>query len=68
MTKTKLLTIPEFANATGLTYGLARELVIRGDVPHVLVGTRRRVDSRWIEKWTACGNPELDAANAELTR
>jgi excisionase family DNA binding protein len=60
MKTTKLLSIPEFAKATGLSVWLARELVHRGDVPSVRVGARRRVDSRWVERWLAAGNPESD--------
>jgi hypothetical protein len=55
MTTTKLLTIPAFAKATGLTYWLARELVNRGDIPSVQVGPRKRVDARWVEQWTRGG-------------
>jgi excisionase family DNA binding protein len=55
MTVTKLLSIPEFAKATGISVRLARELVNRGDVPSVRVGPRRRVDIRFVEKWTADG-------------
>ena len=55
MTITKLLSIREFAEATGLSIWLARELVNRGDVPSVRVGPRRRVDIRFVEKWTAAG-------------
>ena len=34
-TMTKLLTIPQFAHATGISEALARALVNRGDVPSV---------------------------------
>ncbi len=64
MTMTKLLTVPQFANATGLSEALARALVNRGDVPSIQVGSRRRVDSRWIEKWVNLGNPEITTAGA----
>jgi excisionase family DNA binding protein len=56
---TKLLTVPQFANATGLSDSLARTLVNSGQVPSIQVGRRRRVDARWIEKWTATANPEI---------
>ncbi len=59
MTTTKLLTIPEFANATGISETLARTLVNRGDVPSIPVGRRRRVDARWVEKWTNTANPPI---------
>jgi excisionase family DNA binding protein len=55
MNVTKLLTIPEFARATGLNYWLAWQLVRRGNIPSVAVGTRRRIDVRWIEQWLATG-------------
>ena len=67
MTMTKLLTVPQFATATGLSDTLARALVNRGDVPSILVGRRRRVDARWIEKWVNLGNPEI-TTGAEMTR
>lgn len=68
MTMTKLLSIPQFAHATGLSDALARALVMRGDVPSVRVGARRRVDSRWVEKWVNLGNPEIPTAAIETTR
>lgn len=52
---TKLLTIPKFAEATGLSYRLCLQLVDAGDVPSVRVGRRRRIDVRWIEQWLAAG-------------
>jgi excisionase family DNA binding protein len=52
---TKLLTIPKFAEATGLSYRLCLQLVESGDIPSVPVGTRRRIDARWIEQWLAAG-------------
>jgi hypothetical protein len=68
MAMTKLLSIPQFAHATGLSDALARSLVMRGDVPSVRVGARRRVDSRWVEKWVNLGNPEIPTAATEITR
>lgn len=65
MTTTKLLSIPQFADATGLTDYLARALVMRGDVPSVRVGARRRVDSRWVEKWVNLGNPDIKTTGSE---
>jgi predicted DNA-binding transcriptional regulator AlpA len=52
---TELLTIPQFARATGLKYWLAWQLVRRGSIPSVLVGNRRRIDVRWVEQWLATG-------------
>jgi excisionase family DNA binding protein len=59
MTTTKLLTIPQFAHATGISETLARAIVKRGEVPSVQVGRRRRVSSSWIEKWTDLANPPV---------
>jgi hypothetical protein len=42
VTVTKLLSIREFARATGLGYRLARKLVLSGEVPSVKVSARRR--------------------------
>jgi len=56
---TRLLTVPEFARATGISEGLARRLVKDREVPSITVGGRQRVDSRWVEKWTAQGNPPI---------
>jgi excisionase family DNA binding protein len=52
---TKLITIPSFARATGLSYRLCLELVERGDIPSVPVGQRRRIDVRWVEQWLTAG-------------
>jgi excisionase family DNA binding protein len=52
---TKLITIPKFAEATGLKYRLCLELVESGQMPSVPVGCRRRIDVRWIEQWLASG-------------
>jgi excisionase family DNA binding protein len=59
---TKLMTIPKFAEATGLSYRLCLQLVQEGSIPSVPVGTRRRIDIRWVEQWLAVGgytNPAL---------
>lgn len=52
---TKLITIPKFAEATGLSYRLCLQLVGAGQIPSVLVGRRRRIDVRWVEQWLAEG-------------
>jgi hypothetical protein len=62
MTTTKLLTIPAFARATGLSTWLARELVRRGDIPSVQVGPRHRIDARWVERWTTGSHTDSAAA------
>ena len=52
---TKLITIPKFAEATGLPYRLCLHLVGTGQIPSVAVGRRRRIDVRWVEQWLAGG-------------
>ena len=52
---TKLITIPKFAETTGLSYRLCLQLVAGGEIPSVKVGTRRRIDVRWVEQWLAGG-------------
>ena len=52
---TKLMTIPKFAEATGLPYRLCLQLVGSGRIPSVTVGCRRRIDLRWVEQWLARG-------------
>jgi excisionase family DNA binding protein len=52
---TKLITIPEFARATGLAYRLCLQLVGTGKIPSVPVGGRRRIDLRWVGQWLAAG-------------
>jgi excisionase family DNA binding protein len=52
---TKLLTVPTFARATGLSYRLCLHLVDSGQIPSVPVGRRRRIDVRWVEQWLASG-------------
>lgn len=52
---TKLLTIPKFAQATGLSYRLCLQLVESEEIPSVPVGSRRRIDVRWVEQWLAAG-------------
>jgi excisionase family DNA binding protein len=52
---TSLLTIPRFAKMTGLSYRHALHLVGTGQIPSVTVGSRRRVDARWVGQWLASG-------------
>lgn len=52
---TKLITIPKFAEETGLPYRLCLHLVGSGTIPSVPVGGRRRIDVRWIDQWLASG-------------
>jgi excisionase family DNA binding protein len=59
---TKLITIPKFAEATGLPYRLCLHLVGTGKIPSVQVGNRHRIDVRWIDQWLAAGGYRSDAA------
>jgi excisionase family DNA binding protein len=52
---TKLITIPRFAEATGLPYRLCLHLVGTGKIPSAPVGNRRRIDARRIDQWLAAG-------------
>jgi excisionase family DNA binding protein len=52
---TRLITIPKFAQETGLPYRLCLQLVGNGQIPSVPVGGRRRIDVRWVEQWLAAG-------------
>ena len=52
---TKLITIPKFAELTGLSYRLCLHLVGTGQIPSVAVGRRRRIDVRWVDQWLAAG-------------
>lgn len=58
---TKLLTIPKFAEATGLSYRLCLQLVESGKIPSVPVGSRRRIDVRWVEQWLSAGGYRSDS-------
>jgi hypothetical protein len=46
-----LISIRQFAKAAGLNYKLARRLVLSGAVPSKQIGCRRRISSRWLERW-----------------
>jgi excisionase family DNA binding protein len=52
---TKLITIPKFAELTGLPYRLCLHLIGTGQIPSVPVGRRRRIDVRWVHQWLAVG-------------
>jgi hypothetical protein len=52
---TKLITIPKFAEATGLPYRLCLHRVGTGQIPSVAVGLCRRIDVRWVEQWLTTG-------------
>jgi len=53
--RTKLITPRAFALATGLNYDLVLKLVGNGDIPSVPLGTRRRIDERWVRQWLSGG-------------
>lgn len=67
---TKLITIPKFAEATGLPYRLCLHLVGAGQIPSVAVGRRRRIDVRWVEQWLATGGyrPFVSTPNIDEPR
>ena len=52
---TQLITIPKFAEATGLPYRLCLHLVGTRQIPSIPVGRRRRIDVRWVDQWLAGG-------------
>jgi excisionase family DNA binding protein len=60
---TKLITIPRFAESTGLSYRLCLHLVETGQIPSVPVGRRRRIDVRWVAQWLAVGGYRQDGAH-----
>jgi excisionase family DNA binding protein len=60
---TKLITIPRFAELTGLSYRLCLHLLATGDIPSVPVGRRRRIDVRWVEQWLASGGYSATSTN-----
>ncbi len=53
MTITKLLSIPDFAQAVGLGDNLVRNLVNSGAIPSIKCGSRRRIDVRFVDRWLA---------------
>ena len=57
---TKLITIPKFARATGLPYRLCLQLVGTRQIPSVPVGSRRRINVRWVEQWLSAGGYHND--------
>ena len=65
---TKLLTIPEFARATGLSYRLCLHLVHTREIPSLSVSSRRRIDVRWVEQWLTAGgyHPETEGKPAPV--
>jgi hypothetical protein len=65
---TKLITIPKFAEATGLPYRLCLHLVATSQIPSVAVGRcRRRIDVRWVEQWLATGGYRADRGRSCVT-
>jgi len=62
---TKLITVPKFAEATGLPYRLCLQLVGTGKIPSVPVGSRRRIDIRWVEQWLETGGYRNDKPQSE---
>jgi len=68
MTVTKLLSIPQFARATGLSDAAARAMIRDKQLPPVSVGRRQRVDVRWVLKWLATANPDVSPASTTATQ
>jgi len=64
---TKLITIPKFAESTGLSYRLCLHLVETGQIPSVPVGRRRRIDVRWVAQWLAVGGYRQDESHCHAT-
>jgi len=64
---TKLITIPRFAELTGLPYRLCLHLVGTGQIPSIPVGRRRRIDVRWVDQWLAGGGYRPDRARRGAT-
>jgi excisionase family DNA binding protein len=66
---TKLITIPTFAEVTGLSYRLCLHLVETGQIPSVAVGSRRRIDMRWVDQWLADGGyrPHGDESRQDVS-
>ena len=64
---TKLITIPKFAEATGLPYRLCLHLVGTCQIPSVAVGRRRRIDVRWVEQWLASGGYRPDGGRGRAS-
>jgi len=44
----ELLTIPRYSGITGICPKKVRDLVKKGEIPSVLVGTRRRIPASWL--------------------
>jgi hypothetical protein len=63
---TKLLTIPKFAEATGLSYRLCLSLWKAAD-PSVPVGSRRRIEFSGVEPRLAPGGylPDISVAGGQ---
>jgi hypothetical protein len=63
----KLISIPDFARAAGISEGLARELVRNGKVPTIIVGTRHKIDSEWVAGWLSSVKPNPSTGTRLLT-
>jgi excisionase family DNA binding protein len=60
-----LISIRQFAKATGLNYKLARRLVLSGSIPSKQIGCRRRISARWLERWLEEGGIASANTSAE---
>jgi excisionase family DNA binding protein len=62
------ISIREFAKTTGINYKLARRLVLSGAVPSRQIGRRRRISTRWLERWLEeSATVTQDDMSAEMT-
>jgi excisionase family DNA binding protein len=64
---TKLITIPKFAELTGLPYRTCLHLAHTAQIPSVSVGCRRRIDLRWVDQWLASGGYRPDRGRRRAT-
>jgi hypothetical protein len=63
-----LISIRQFAKATGLSYKLARRLVLSGAVPSKQIGCRRRISAPWLQRWLEESTAvAVDSKRAEIT-
>jgi excisionase family DNA binding protein len=61
-----LISVRQFSQRSGLSYRVARRLVLAGEVPSIKVGSRRRVSAEFIQDWKRqAGSPQLPPALIE---
>jgi len=47
------ISVLDFARRTGLTPYLVRMLVGRGEIPTIVIGTKKRIHVQWVTIWRA---------------